>query len=380
VIRLHKLIFHIEDSRNLRGGERQALYLASELEKRDCKNIVVCRPDSPLEKEALKLGLETAHIPFHFEWDLRAAFLLSRKVKKAAKAYGIQEPPILHSHTGHAAAVVCLARRFVKAVTIVHRRVDFKIPNKPFSHRKYRSADLIIALSKAIERILVDSGIDGNRIRVIPSAVDLAAFSGSPNPAFRENLLRDLNMPADAKVIGSLMALVPHKDPLNFVAAASQVIQADKRCHFIVGGEGPLLGDIKALIAKLGIAGNFHLLGYREDNVDLLRAMDIFVLSSREEGLGSSIIEAMASALPVVGTDAGGIPELIESGLNGFVVPKQNPAALSEAILRLAGDAGMRDAFARRSLELSKKYSKQNMAAETLAIYEEAMRAAAKRA
>ncbi|MCX6560990.1 MAG: glycosyltransferase family 4 protein [Candidatus Aminicenantes bacterium] len=375
---MNKLIFHIDDSRNLRGGERQVLYLASELEKHDCKNVIVCRPNSPLEKEALKLGIETDHIPFHFEWDLRAAYLLSRKVKKAARKFDIQAPPILHSHTGHAAAAVWLTRRFVKAVTIAHRRVDFKVPNKPLSRRKYRSADLIIALSKAIEQILIDSGIDGAKIRVIPSAVDLAAFSGKPDRAFREHLLRDLNIPADAILIGSLMALVPHKDPLSLVAAAGQVIQADKRCHFIVGGEGPLLEDIQALTAKLGITSHFHLLGYREDNVNLLRAMDIFVLASREEGLGSALIEAMACGLPVVGTDAGGIPELIENERNGFVVPKQNPAALGQAILQLAGDAGLREAFARRSLELSRKYSSLKMAAKTLLVYEEASRAAQK--
>ena len=263
----------------------------------------------------------------------------------------------------------------MKAVTIVHRRVDFKIPNKPFSHRKYRSADLIIALSKAIERILVDSGIDGSKIRVIPSAVDLAAFSGSPNPGFKERLRQGLSIPDDAIIIGSLMALVPHKDPLNLVAAAGQVIQADKRCHFVVGGEGPLLEDMKTLIAKLEIADNFHLLGYREDNVDLLQAMDIYVLSSREEGLGSSIIEAMAAGLPIVGTDAGGIPELIENGRNGFVVPKQNPAALGDAILLLAGDPDLRSRLGYASSELSRRYSTARMARDTLAVYDEALRA-----
>ncbi|MDD8027233.1 MAG: glycosyltransferase family 4 protein [Acidobacteriota bacterium] len=367
---MNKVVFHVDDSRNLRGGERQVLYLATGLEKLGGRSFIVCRARSPLDKEARKLGIETIHVPFLFEGDILSAFLLARRIKAVIRRLGPGTLPILHAHTGHAAAAVHLAGRFIPALKIVHRRVDFRPGGSSASIRKYQNADLVIALSAAIERILTESGVDGRKIRVIPSAVDLAAFERSPDGGIRKRLWGELNIPADALVIGSLMAMVPHKDPLNLIAAAEKVVQADDHCRFIIAGEGPLLEIARALVERLGMTDRIHLPGYRGDNADLLRAMDVFVLSSREEGLGSSIIEAMAGGLPVVGTDAGGIPELIEDGRNGFVVPKENPEALAQAILRLAGDADMRAGMGRSSYEMSRQYSIERMAAETLAAYD----------
>jgi glycosyltransferase involved in cell wall biosynthesis len=369
-----KLVFHVDDSRNLRGGERQVLYLAAELEKLGCTNRIVCRSGSPLDREAQGRGIETIHLPFLFEGDPVSVGRLAREVKNAVARLGLESLPILHAHTGHAAAAVQAAGRKAPSLRIVHRRVDFRLPKKASSTRKYAGADIVIALSKAIETILVGAGIDGSKIRVIPSAVDLAAFGGSPNPDFKERLFRDFGIPSASLLIGSLMAMVPHKDPLNLVAAAEMAVRADKRCHFLIAGEGPLLQEARTMVKKLGVEGHVHLPGQREDNADLLRVFDLFVLSSREEGLGSALLEAMACGLPLVGTDAGGIPELIEDGRNGFVVPKENPAALAGAILRLAGDAELRARTGKASLEMSRRYSTERMAQATIAVYEEALR------
>ncbi len=368
-----KLVFHVDDSRNLRGGERQVLYLAAELEKLGCRNRIVCRSDSPLDRAARERGMETLHLPFLFEGDPISAGRLAREVKKAAASLGPGSLPILHAHTGHAAATIRAASRKGPWPRIVHRRVDFRLPERASSIRKYAEADLVIALSKAIATVLVESGIEERKIRVIPSAVDLAAFGGSPSPGFKDRLGREFDMPPASFLVGSLMAMVPHKDPLNLVAAAEIAVRADKRCHFLVAGEGPLLKDARAMAKRLGLEGHIHLPGQRQDNADLLRAFDLFVLSSRQEGLGSALIEAMACGLPVVGTDAGGIPELIENGRNGFVVPREDPAALAEAILRLAGDDRLRSRMGSASLEMSLRYSTERMARSTLAVYEEAL-------
>jgi L-malate glycosyltransferase len=367
---MKRLVFHLDDSRNLRGGERQVLYLAAGLEKLDCRNVIVCRARSPLDQEARRIGIERIHVPFLFEGDALSARLLARAVKKSVRRSGIKDLPILHAHTGHAAAAVQLAARLVPSLKVVHRRVDFRLPGRASSFRKYEGADLIIALSAAIERILREAGISGSKIRVIPSAVDLAAFERGAGGEARERLLRELEFPPASVIIGSLMALVPHKDPMTLISAAQKVVQADERCRFVIAGEGPLLEVARALTAGVGLESRIRLLGQRRDNADLLRAMDVFVLSSREEGLGSALIEAMACSLPVVGTNAGGIPELIEDGRNGFVVPKADPDALAEALLRLAGDIDLRARFARSSFEKSRRYSIERMAHDTLAAYE----------
>ncbi len=370
---MDKLVFHIDDSRNLRGGERQVLYLAGELAKRGCGGGIVCRARSPLEREARRRGLETIRLPFLFEGDPLTAFLLSRRVKKSVRRAGIQGLPILHAHTGHAAAAVHAAGRFVTGLKVVHRRVDFRLPGRAASVAKYAKADLVIALSSAIERILRFAGVPAEKIRIIPSAVDLAAFERGASGEAGEQLRRELGFPPESVIIGSLMAMVPHKDPLTLISAAQKVVQVDERCRFVIAGEGPLLEVARTLVDGVGLSDRIRLLGQRSDNADLLRAMDVFVLSSREEGLGSALIEAMACSLPVVGTNAGGIPEIVENGRNGFLVPREDPAALAAVLLRLAADPDLRAGLAQSSYEMSRRYSIDRMAEATLAAYEEAL-------
>lgn len=370
---MDRLAFHVDDSRNLRGGERQVLYLAGELARRGFGGGIVCRSRSPLEREARRLGIETIRLPFLFEGDPLSAFLLARRVNAAARRGGLEARPILHAHTGHAAAAVHAAARLVPALKVVHRRVDFRLPERAASVGKYANADLVIALSSAIAGILRLAGVPAPKIRIIPSAVDLAAFERGAGGEARSKLLGELGWPPESVVIGSLMAMVPHKDPMTLLAAAQKVVGADERCRFIIAGEGPLLEVGRTLVDSVGLGDRIRLLGQRTDNVDLLRAMDIFVLSSREEGLGSALIEAMACSLPLVGTDAGGIQELVDDGRNGFLVPKENPAALAEALLRLAGDPALRARLAQGAYEISRRYSVERMAESTAAAYEEAL-------
>ncbi len=367
---MDRLVFHVDDSRNLRGGERQVLYLAGELARRGCGGGIVCRGRSPLEQEARRRGIETIRLPFLFEGDPLSAHRLARRVKAAVRRDGIEALPILHAHTGHAAAAIHAAARWVPALKVVHRRVDFRLPGRAASLGKYARADLVIALSSAIAGVLGLAGVPAEKIRVIPSAVDLAAFERGGGGEARNKILGELGWPPESVIIGSLMAMVPHKDPLTLIAAAQKVVRADEHCRFLIAGEGPLLEVGRGLVDSVGLGERIRLLGQRADNVDLLRAMDVFVLSSREEGLGSALIEAMACSLPLVGTDAGGIPELIEHGRNGFVVPKEKPSAMAEALLRMAGDPGLRARLAQGAYEMSRRYSIEKMVDSTLAAYD----------
>ncbi len=370
---MDKLVFHLDDSRNLRGGERQVLYLAGALAGRGCRNLIACRAGSPLEREAGRRGIETLRLPFLFEGDPLSAFRLARLARRLARRSGARSLPILHAHTGHAAAALHAAARFLPALKIVHRRVDFRLPGRASAAAKYAKADRVIALSEAIRGILRQAGVPGGKIRVIPSAVDLAAFERGSGGEARERLRGEWGFPPEAVILGSLMAMVPHKDPMTLIAAAQKVVRSDDRCRFVIAGEGPLLDVARALVAEVGLESRIRLLGQRSDNADLLRAMDVFVLASREEGLGSALIEAMACSLPLVGTMAGGIPEIVRDGRNGFLAPKEDPAALAAVLLRLAGDPDLRARLALGSFEMSRRYSIERMAGDTLAVYEEAL-------
>ncbi|MBP7796571.1 MAG: glycosyltransferase family 4 protein [Elusimicrobiales bacterium] len=354
------ITFHLDDSKNLRGGERQVLYLAEELKKLGVENYIVTRKNSPLYFKSKEKTIKTLTLPYLFEWDIISAAMLAYKIKSINKS---KKKVIIHSHTGHTSSLAFLASFFIKAKIIVHRRVDFKIKTSFLSRIKYTKADYIISISEAIKKILIEYGIDKNKIIVIPSSFRLE------KKELKKIVFKDKKI-----IIGSLIALVPHKDPLNLIRAAKIVIESNNNCFFVVGGEGPLKDESAKLIKDLGITDNFQLTGYVEDNASFLNSLDIFILPSREEGLGSVLIEAMNFGLPLVGTDAGGIPEIIENGYNGFVVPRENPQKLAEAILMLIKDKELREKFGKNSFERSKNFTSEIMAKRTLEVYEKAVK------
>lgn len=365
---MRTLIFHLNDSKNLRGGERQTLYLAEELSKLKYENYIVCRKNSPIEEEAIKRQIKTITLPYLFEWDIFSAYKLAKKIKKIAKNNDI---PILHSHTGHTASLSLLTSLFIKAIRIVHRRVEFNILNNPLSRIKYENANFIIAVANKIKEKLVEQGFNEEKIIVIPSTIKVEYFM--KKNINKKDFFSKFNIPENSIVAGTLAAMTEEKDPFNLIKAAEIVLKKFPEIHFLWGGEGHLEKSSIELVKKLNLEKNFHIIGYCKDNISFLKSLDIFIFPSSEEGIGSVLIEAMACGLPLIGTNAGGIPELIEDGYNGLIVPKKNPEKLAEAILKLAQNKELREKFGKNSLTKSQNYTTEKMAKETLKVYEKAI-------
>jgi len=152
-------------------------------------------------------------------------------------------------------------------------------------------------------------------------------------------------------IFGMVGRLAYPKNPLLFLEAAAQVVKAHEQAKFVLIGDGPFYDDCREFIKGNSLEGNAFLLGFREDVRRFLSDMDVFVLSSRFEGLPLTIIEAMFAGLPVVATRVGGVPELVEDGITGFLVPPKDPGALAEALQKLIEDPELR----RRMLEETEK-------------------------
>lgn len=365
------IVFHLDDSKNLRGGERQVLYLSKELNELKIKNYIVARSNSPLEDESKKIGTPTLNLPYFCDWDIISAIILSLKIKKIITNSGAI--PVIHSHTGKTASIGLLSTLFIKAVIITHRRVDFKL-NGYLSKLKYAKSNYIISISNAIKKILIKDGINPEKIIVINSSIDLEKIKIQDKKNSKEKITSTFNLNKNSILIGSLIALVPHKDPINFIKAAKYVTQNYGNTEFIICGEGELKEKCELEIKNLGLMNNFHLLGYCSNNTEILNALDIFVLPSKEEGLGSVLIEAMAIGLPIVATNAGGITELIENGYNGIAVPKEDPEKFASAIIKLIKDENLRKNLSKNAIEKSKNYSSKIMAQKTLDVYEKAIK------
>lgn len=354
------IIFHLDDSKNLRGGERQVLYLAKELKELGYENYIVARKNSPLYRKSIEEEIPAITLPYIFEWDLISGIILAIKINKINKN---RKKVIIHTHTGHTPAVAVISRLFLKAKLIVHRRVDFKIKNNFLSKLKYKNADAIIAISSVIKKI-ISGFIPQEKIKLIPSSIDSKLLTELSSKIQRDNV----------KIIGTLIALVPHKDPENLVKAARVVLEKYPDIEFLIGGEGNLRKKVENMIIEYGISDKVKLYGYVDDNINFFKSIDIFVLPSKEEGLGSVLIEAMACGLPIVATDAGGIPELIKDNYNGIIVEKQNPNKLAEGIIKLIENPELRKKISENAKEEAKKYSSRNMVIKTLEVYEKAIK------
>jgi glycosyltransferase involved in cell wall biosynthesis len=371
------LIFHLDDGRELRGGQRQLLYLVKELNKLGHINHIVCRKNSPLERTAARKGFSTITLPYFFEWDPVSALILNGRIRAIAEADGLLEPPILHSHTSHAAAVSYLASFRMRCVRIAHRRVDF-VPARGLSSRfKYERAHRVIAISRPVKDIMLSLGLPESRIAVVHSTVDLDETPWENGgfekyrEAARHNVARKFGIPPEAPWIGSLIALVPHKDPENFARAAALVVKKHPEARFLLAGEGDLAADVRRLVKILNIEDRFYLLGYYENPYELLSSFDIFVLPSSEEGMGSVLIEAMNSGLPIVATTAGGITDVIEDRANGLLVGIKDPAGLAAAQIELLEDPPLRHRIAEEGHRRRLDFSSPKMAQLTLKVYEQ---------
>jgi len=365
-------IFHLDSERGLRGGERQLLYLAEALRARGRRCVVYARAGAELAAESRRRALETRTLPYLWEWDpLSAAKLAFDAAREGA---------VLHAHTGHAAGVAALA---ASAPRVVHRRVDFPVSGAS-ARWKYGRASRVVAVSRAIADILASAGTPPDRVSVVPDAIPatpeecrwagvderlFARPSAEERESLRARLRQELGLPGTAVLVGNLAALVPHKDHDTLIAAALLARMRRPELHFLIAGQGPEEKRLFESLKRMNLLGKVLLVGQREP-APLLKALDLYVQSSWGEGMGSVLLEAMACGVPIAATRAGGIPELVEDGATGLLVPPRDPEALAAAILRLSDDAGLGKRLADEARARLPRFGLKSMAERMEAIYD----------
>ena len=260
-----------------------------------------------------------------------------------------------------------VAARLAGRVPLVAvRRVDFPLRG-PFSRAKYAACDRVIVVSRAIGAVVERGGVLPARLRLVYEGVPDRA----PAPGGRE-ALEALGVPAGVPVVGNVAALTGHKDHATLVEAMALLRPRCPEARLVIAGEGELRPALEALVRERGLGDRVVFAGFRHDLDRLLPAFSVFCLSSRLEGLGTSLLDAMAFGLPVVATAAGGIPEAVEDGVTGRVAPPRDPAALAEALADVLGDEERRRAYGaagrRRFLE---RFTADHMVDETLRVLEE---------
>ena len=170
-------------------------------------------------------------------------------------------------------------------------------------------------------------------------------------------------------MVGTVAAFTAEKDYSNLFEAARIVLAKDSKVLFYAVGDGPDRARITRLVNDSGLADRFLFAETGSRSEDHMGSFGIFVLASRNEGLGLSILEAQCLGLPVVATAAGGIPEIITTGRNGMLVPPGDPRALARAILQLAGNARLRGELGGQGARSARRFSDERMVDRTVAMY-----------
>jgi glycosyltransferase involved in cell wall biosynthesis len=296
--------------------------------------------------------------------DLSAAWRLARAIKQL-------QPDVVHAHDPHGVAMAALALSMsTEAVTpplLASRRVDFRIRGNSLSRWKYRQVDCFICASEAVRQMLVADGVPEERTVTVHEGIDLGRVASAVPAKIHEELW----LPHGAPLVGNVGALVPHKGQKHLIEAAALVVRQVPDARFVIAGEGELRQSLEHQIKHLSLEKHVLLAGFRPDILSVHKAFDIFVMSSVTEGLGTSILDAMASGRPVVGTTAGGIPEVVRDGETGILVPPRDHDAMAAAIVRLLKDEPLRKRMGAAGLSLANaRFSAERMVQETLNVYE----------
>src|SRR5439155_8291760 len=164
---------------------------------------------------------------------------------------------------------------------------------------------------------------------------EVRAAGRRPAPRLRELA----GLAPDAEVVGTVASLAPHKNHVLLLEAAREVLAHRPRAHFVWVGEGECRRALERRRRELSLEDRVHMLGFREDALALMTQFDVFALSSYLEGLCTSLLDAQALGVPIVATAVGGVPEVVEDGVTGRLVPGRNAEALGAALISTLADA-----------------------------------------
>ena len=298
-------------------------------------------------------------------------------VRALAELLAPLEPEIVHNHMFRAEVVGTRAALLLgemgckrpAVISTIHSSRIRCVDDRAALRQLTPLMDRLIVVSKAIERKIRDEGRFGTPVSLIYNGVDLQRYNHE-QPCC--TLHEDYRIPDDSPIVGVVARLEAEKGHRTLIDAWPVVLAAHPEAWLLIVGEGSERNSLEAQAASLGISGQVVFTGRREDVPAVTAALDVAVLPSYREAQGLSVLEAMALSRPVVASNVGGIPEMIEDGVTGMLVPPGDCDALAAAIVRLLSDHPYSDMLARRGHDLvHDRFCIELMTSSIEAIYDE---------
>lgn len=335
-------VLHLIDTDGPGGAETVFVEVAAGLRARGW-HAVAAVPGPGWPHDALRArGLEPRVIPTRGGWDAAYAARIARAARRSGAA-------LVHAHLLGSGVYASLAGLLtgIPVVTTLHGTADVDEAHRALKLRLLaRGRNRVAFVSESLRRAVLDgSPLDPARTAVVPNGIDPGAFTPGRDDALR----RELGIAGDAPLVGAVGNLRPDKDYPVLLHAAARLRDALPGVRVVIAGEGgnAIERELRGLAGELGVDDTVVFARFRADPARVLRALDVFVLSSRSEGFSLSTVQAMACGVPVVATRCGAPEEIVEEGVTGLLAPPADPAALADAVLRLARDPGVRQRMGR---------------------------------
>ncbi|WP_438014360.1 glycosyltransferase [Sorangium sp. So ce315] len=367
--RQHRLVIaHVLNSFQVGGAEQVVVDLAG-LQREAGHEVMVVgidmNPGGPRADQLRARGVAVHMVPKRPGFDLR----LPGKLAAFFAKHGVS---IVHSHNQLPLIYATAAGRLhrVPVCHTLHGAMFDQGRRAWLRHMAAKLADAHVAVSQSTaDFMLKHNEVPSSKLHVVLNGIDLSRFR--PDAAARARIRAELGIPQDAWVAGAVGRLSQVKNHALLLRAAAAAGVLSDSGRLLLVGDGPEAAPLRALAGELGIGDRVVFAGERHDVPELLSSSDVFVLSSNSEGLPLSMVEAMATGLPVISTAVGGIPALVADGETGFLVPSGDVDALAAKLAVLKADPEQARAMGKRGQKLAlERYSAEHMMASYMDIYE----------
>ena len=373
---------------NVGGPAIHTILLTDELNDGRFESVLIAGPVEPPEKDmgylVEKKGVRPVIIPDLLRRidpvkDISAFFSILRILRK-------ERPDIVHTHTAKAGTLGRAAAVFAGVPVRIHTfhgHIFDSYFNKPqtalflFVERVLAVfSKYILVVSEAQKREIVDRYkiAPAGKVRVMPLGLELEKFSSIERGAGK--FRAELGVPDGCLAIGIVGRLVPVKNHRMFLEACRKLFDmaGDIKIRCVVVGDGQERASLEKYAEGMGIRSKVIFVGWKEEMSDVYADLDIVALTSNNEGTPVALIEALASGRPVVSTDVGGVKDVVDDGVNGYLVPAGDVSGFAGRLFELAADSRKRDMLGKNGRsKVMKAYSKDRLVIDMKALYEEAL-------
>jgi L-malate glycosyltransferase len=354
-------IGHVDTSIVLRGGQQQLLLLARALRTGGHSQLIVCPEESELCQRASSDGFQVLGLPQNDFRHIQGIRMLRRRLHEDALM-------LLHAHDGVGQTVAWLASLGTQVRRVATRRVTY-LPRRRLDYRlKYRhTCHAVIAVSQFIGGILEETGIPPAMINVIPDGIEIP--EPVPAAATRNATRAKWRLTENDFVAGNLGGFSREKGQDLALKAMELLPDRLPNARLVLGGAISAEDLATSSLAKAVAGGTVLLAGYQENLFEFFSGLDVYIMPSRSEGLGSAALLAMAHGLPVIATKVGGLPEIVEEGITGWLVEPETPDALADAIVAAASNPARLKELGEGARARSMEFSSDLMVERTEALY-----------